>query len=190
MGRADEIADEISVIREHKEIASVLYKKFLAKELPLRVTHNDTKINNVLFDPQTKLPLTVIDLDTVMPGLAMYDFGDAVRFAASTAAEDEADLSCVSFDLNKYRAFAEGFISPIRNSLTRSELDCMALGAITITVELASRFLDDYLLGDKYFKVNYEGHNLVRARCQLHLLKDMMRKYEDMCAIITDLTKE
>ena len=132
----------------------------------------------------------MIDLDTVMPGLAMYDFGDAVRFAASTAAEDEADLSVVGFDLNKYRAFAEGFITPIRNSLTKRELDSMALGAITITAELASRFLDDYLLGDKYFKVNYEGHNLVRARCQLCLLDDMMRKYDDMRAIIDNLTKE
>lgn len=189
-GRAAEISEEIAKIRKHRKIASLLYERYLAKELPLRVTHNDTKINNVLFDAKTKLPLTVIDLDTVMPGLAMYDFGDAVRFAASTAAEDEADLTCVAFDLDKYRAFAEGFITPIRNSLTKNELDCMALGAITITVELASRFLDDYLLGDKYFKVNYEGHNLVRARCQLHLLEDMLKKYDDMCAIITDLTKE
>lgn len=189
-GRAAEIADEIERVRAYRTIASSLYARFLAGELPLRVTHNDTKINNVLFDAQTNLPLTVIDLDTVMPGLAMYDFGDAVRFAASTAAEDEADLSLVSFDLAKYRAFAEGFIAPIRHSLTKNEIDSMALGAVAITLELASRFLDDYLLGDKYFKVNYAGHNLVRARCQLHLLDDMMKKYDDMCAIITDLTKE
>lgn len=189
-GRAHEIKREIEKIYAYREIASELYKRYSAGDVPLRVTHNDTKINNVLFDAKTKRPLTVIDLDTVMPGLAMYDFGDAVRFAASTAAEDEADLSCVAFDLDKYRAFAEGFITPIRNSLTKKELDCMALGALTITAELASRFLDDYLLGDKYFKVNYEGHNLVRARCQLHLLDDMMKKYDDMRAIITDLTKE
>lgn len=188
--RAALITAEIEKIRSYRAIASEMYGRYLAGELPLRVTHNDTKINNVLFDITTKRPLTVIDLDTVMPGLAMYDFGDAVRFAASTAAEDEADLSRVSFDLDKYRAFAEGFIRPIRHSLTKNELDCMALGAITLTVELASRFLDDYLLGDKYFKVNYEGHNLVRARCQLHLLDDMMRKYDDMRAVITDLIKE
>lgn len=189
-GRAREIASEFEKLRAYSDMASELYGQYAAGLLPLRVTHNDTKINNVLFDLQTKRPLTVIDLDTVMPGLAMYDFGDAVRFAASTAAEDEADLSVVAFDLNKYRAFAEGFIAPTRHSLTARELDCMALGAITITAELASRFLDDYLLGDKYFKVNYEGHNLVRARCQLHLLDDMVRKYDDMRAIITELTKE
>ena len=189
-GRVCEVREEIERIRTYRDIASALYGQYEKGELPLRVTHNDTKINNVLFDAVSKRPLTVIDLDTVMPGLAMYDFGDAVRFAASTAAEDEADLSVVGFDLNKYRAFAEGFITPIRNSLTKRELDSMALGAITITAELASRFLDDYLLGDKYFKVNYEGHNLVRARCQLCLLDDMMRKYDDMRAIINNLTKE
>lgn len=189
-GRVCEVREEIERIRTYRDVASTLYGQYEKGELPLRVTHNDTKINNVLFDAVSKRPLTVIDLDTVMPGLAMYDFGDAVRFAASTAAEDEADLSVVGFDLNKYRAFAEGFITPIRNSLTKRELDSMALGAITITAELASRFLDDYLLGDNYFKVNYEGHNLVRARCQLCLLDDMMRKYDDMRAIIDNLTKE
>jgi len=156
-------------------------------KIPLRVTHNDTKINNVLFDSVSKRALTVIDLDTVMPGLAMHDFGDAVRFAANAAAEDEADLDLVYLDLAKYRAFAEGFIRHTYNSLTPAEIDTMALGAITITVELASRFLDDYLLGDKYFKVNYEGHNLVRARCQLRLAKDMWSKYEEMCAIIKEI---
>ena len=190
LGRAAEIAVEIQRIRDCRDLASQLYEQYVAGELPLRVTHNDTKINNVLFDAATKRPLTVIDLDTVMPGLAMYDFGDAVRFAASTAAEDEQDLSRVSLDLDKYRAFAEGFIAPIRHALTQKELDSMALGAIAITAELASRFLDDYLLGDKYFKVNYPGHNAVRARCQLRLLDDMIRKYDDMRTIITDLAKE
>jgi hypothetical protein len=189
-GRATEVREEIEYIRSLTPLASRLTDALEAGELPLRVTHNDTKINNVLFDIETKKPLVVIDLDTVMPGLAMHDFGDAVRFAASTAAEDEPNLERVSFDLDKYRAFAEGFIRHTHHALTEAELDTMALGAVTITVELASRFLDDYLLGDKYFKVNYEGHNLVRTRCQLHLVRDMLKKYDEMCAIIKELIKE
>lgn len=188
LGRAKEIGAEIEYLRSVRSLASRLSDMLEAGELPLRVTHNDTKINNVLFDSATGKPLVVIDLDTVMPGLAMHDFGDAVRFGASTAAEDEADLSLVSLDLDKFRAFADGFIGQTRSALTKIEIDTMALGAFTITVELASRFLDDYLLGDKYFKVNYEGHNLVRARCQLHLAEDMLRKYDSMCAIIAELT--
>ena len=189
-GRAAEVAEEIAAIRRAAPMACRLTEALEAGEIPLRVTHNDTKINNVLFDAKTKKPLVVIDLDTVMPGLAMHDFGDAVRFAASTAAEDEVDLSCVSLDLDKYRAFAKGFIRYTKNALTEREIDTMALGAVTITLELASRFLDDYLLGDKYFKIHYEGHNLVRTRCQLRLLEDMLAKYDDMCAIIKELVKE
>ena len=189
-GRAAEVQAEIEAIRRVAPMACRLTEALEAGEIPLRVTHNDTKINNVLFDKKTKKPLVVIDLDTVMPGLAMHDFGDAVRFAASTAAEDEADLSCVALDLAKYRAFARGFIKHTRHALTPKEIETMALGAVTITLELASRFLDDYLLGDKYFKVNYEGHNLVRTRCQLRLLEDMLLKYDEMCAIINELVKE
>lgn len=189
-GRASEVREEIEALRRVAPIACRLTEALEAGEIPLRVTHNDTKINNVLFDKRTKKPLVVIDLDTVMPGLAMHDFGDAVRFAASSAKEDEEDLSCVFLDLDKYRAFAEGFILHTKSALTQREIDTMALGAVTITAELASRFLDDYLLGDKYFKVNYEGHNLVRTRCQLRLLEDMLSKYDEMCAIINELVKE
>ncbi len=187
MGRAAEVTEEIASLRELAPIACRLSELLEAKKIPLRVTHNDTKINNVLFDRTTKRGLVVIDLDTVMPGLAMHDFGDAVRFAASTAAEDEADLSLVSLDLDKFRAFAEGFIKYTKDSLTPGEIDTMALGALTITVELASRFLDDYLLGDHYFKVNFEGHNLVRARCQLRLAKDMLAKLDTMRAIVAEV---
>ena len=190
LGRAASVRDEITYLRETYPTACLLTECLERGEIPLRVTHNDTKINNVLFDPVTHRALTVIDLDTVMPGLAMHDFGDAVRFGASTAAEDEPDLSLVSLDLEKYRAFAEGFIGRTRTALTKKELDTMALGALTITLELASRFLDDYLLGDKYFSVNYEGHNLVRARCQLALARDMQAKYKEMCEIIDTITKE
>ncbi len=186
-GRVSEVLPEIDSIRSMRRFASKLTEMQETGKIPLRVTHNDTKINNVLFDKKTGEPLVVIDLDTVMPGLAMHDFGDAIRFAANTAAEDEPDLTKVSLDLEKFRAFSEGFISQTAGSLTELEIGTMALGALTITIELASRFLDDYITGDKYFKTNYEGHNLVRARCQLKLAEDMWDKYEQMEQIVTSI---
>lgn len=183
-GRVSECAAEIAFFRENAALASELTKMLQAGEVPLRVTHNDTKTNNVIFDRVTGAPLTVIDLDTVMPGLAMHDFGDAVRFAASTAAEDEPDVSKIALDLDKYRAFAEGFIAKTADALTKNEIRTMALGAITITIELAARFLTDYLTGDKYFKTNYDGHNLVRTRAQIALAKDMLAKRDQMESIV------
>ena len=182
--RAASVAEEIGFFRENQALASELTDLLEKGEIPLRVTHNDTKINNVIFNRETGEPLTVIDLDTVMPGLAMHDFGDAVRFAASTAAEDEKDTSKIALDLDKFRAFSEGFIGKTARSLTEKEISTMVLGAITITIELAARFLTDYLEGDKYFKVNYEGHNLVRTRAQLALAKDMLKKRGQMEEII------
>ena len=175
-GRVSEAGDEIAFIRAHAALASELTHMQEAGKVPLRVTHNDTKTNNVIMDRTTGEPLTVIDLDTVMPGLAMHDFGDAVRFAANTAAEDEPDTAKVSLDLAKFRAFAEGFIGSTAGALTEKEIGTMALGAITITIELAVRFLTDYLMGDPYFKINYPTHNLVRARCQIALAEDMLKK--------------
>ena len=144
------------------------------------MTHNDTKINNVLFDMDKENALVVIDLDTVMPGLVAHDFGDAVRFCANTTAEDEKDVSRVSFSLEKYEAFARGFISEVRDTLTENEVKTLALGALTMTLELAERFLDDYITGDNYFKTNYPGHNLVRTRCQIALAKDIEKKFDKM----------
>ncbi len=186
-GRCASVQAEIDKIAALRETASQLTNMLEAGELPLRVTHNDTKSNNVLLDAKTQEPLVVIDLDTVMPGLAMHDFGDAVRFAANTAVEDEKDLSKVSLNLELYRAFAEGFIGAAAGFLTQAELDTMALGAITITIELAVRFLDDYITGDKYFKVLYPEHNLVRARSQLALAEDMLRKRDEMEAIVREV---
>ena len=183
-GRVKEVQAEIAYIASVREQAEVLSNLLEEGALPLRVTHNDTKINNVLFHPETYHPLTVIDLDTVMPGLVANDFGDAVRFACNTAAEDEADVSKVSFDLEKFKAFSEGFIPCLKNNLTEKELQTMALSAFCITVELASRFLDDYITGDKYFKVLYEGHNLVRTRAQLTLAKDIFVKLPEMERIV------
>lgn len=185
-GRVCKAREEIEYIRNCREKASVLTNMLEAKQLPLRVTHNDTKINNVLFDEETKEPIVVIDLDTVMPGLAAHDFGDAVRFAANTAEEDEADTSKVSLNLELYKAFAEGFVEATVGGLDDSEINSLALGAFTITVELATRFLDDYLTGDKYFKTCYEGHNLARCRCQLALARDMEKKFDEMNKIVLE----
>ncbi len=179
-----EISEELAFFRERIELAGKLQKLHEEGKIPLRATHNDTKCNNVLFDEATNEALTVIDLDTVMPGLVMWDFGDAVRFAANSAVEDEPDLSAVSLDMARYEAFTKGFISRCGSILNKTELENMALGAIVITMELASRFLDDYLTGDKYFKTDYPGHNLIRARCQIALAKDMEAKFDQMNEIV------
>ncbi len=186
-GRAAEVEEELEYLRSVREKAGELSVRLANGELPTRVTHNDTKANNVLFDRVTKRPILVIDLDTVMPGMAMYDFGDAVRFIASTAVEDEPDLSKVFFDTAKFRAFAKGFIKEVKSALTQDEIDSLVLASFSITIELASRFLDDYLNGDTYFKCNYPAHNLVRTRCQLQLAKDIMRKYDELQWIISDV---
>lgn len=187
VGRVESVREELDYIKSVAEYAEQLTDMFEKGMFPPRVTHNDTKSNNVLFDRRTKKPLVVIDLDTVMPGMAMYDFGDAVRFAANTAEEDEPDTDKVGLDLEKFRAFAEGYIPFVRDSLTPLEVDSMALGAFSITIELASRFLDDYITGDKYFKTNYENHNLVRTRCQLKLAQDMYAKREQMSDILRSI---
>lgn len=154
--------------------------------IPVRVTHNDTKLNNVMLDAKTEKALCVLDLDTVMPGFAMDDFGDSIRFGANTACEDEADLSKVSFDLDLFRAYAEGFLKGTGGRLTEAEVRLLPLGAKMMTYECGIRFLADYLDGDVYFKVKYPTHNLVRARNQFALLRDMDNKTEEMNQIIEE----
>ena len=185
-GRAAEVQAETAYIASVREKAAELSVRFDEGKLPKRVTHNDTKCNNVLFDRVTKEPIVVIDLDTIMPGMAMYDFADAVRFIANTAAEDEADLSRVSFDTAKFRAFARGFLGEAGGALTREELDSLVTAVFAITVELASRFLDDYLTGDRYFRCTRPKQNLDRARCQLHLAKDIQRKWDQLHRIAAE----
>lgn len=180
------VGPELAFIDSVRDMVCELSDRYARGDFPVRVTHNDTKSNNVLFDKDTLKPLVVIDLDTVMPGMAMCDFGDAVRFICNTAAEDDPDLSKVSIDLDKYRAFCKGFIGKVKDGLTPAEIDCMALGAITLTVELVVRFLDDYLSGDTYFKLLYPEHNIVRTRCQMALAKDMLVKYEQMKQIVKE----
>lgn len=176
--------EEVEKFRELKEKATMMHYMLQNGELPLRVTHNDTKCNNVLFDESTNKYLTVIDLDTVMPGLVAYDFGDAIRFAANTALEDEDDLAKVRLDLIKYEAFTKGFLSELKDSLTQKEIETLYLGAITMTIECGVRFLTDYLNGDEYFRIEKANHNLLRARCQLKLALDMLRKEKQMIEIV------
>lgn len=182
--RIFESAALLARIRAYYKEACVLCDRYRAGEFPVRVTHNDTKANNVLFDRETLRPLAVIDLDTVMPGMAMYDFGDAVRYLANTAAEDEPDLAKVSLDEEKFAAFTEGYMQKTGTSLTQNERENMVRGAFSVTVELAARFLDDYLCGDRYFRIDYPEHNLVRARSQLHLADDILRKARRLQGVV------
>lgn len=186
--RAKHAESEIELIRSRFDFGATLCDMRISGDLPLRVTHNDTKYNNILIDDETDEALCVIDLDTVMPGLAAHDFGDAIRFAASTAAEDETDLSKIRIDLNCYEQFTEGFVSAVNGFLTPLEIETLPLGALIITLELASRFLLDYINGDKYFKIHRPNHNLERARSQLALFQDMEKNYEAMCDIVKKYT--
>ena len=188
--RAAECEKEIAVIRDGQEFACRINEMVDAGLLPIRVTHNDTKTNNVLFDKQTLDPLVIIDLDTCMPGLACHDFGDTIRFAACLGAENEKDLSKMKLDLGLFRAFTEGYIGETCSFLTDNELDSMALGAATITLELASRFLGDYLVGDKYFRIDYPTENLDRARAQLALYQDMRLHLDEMNGIVHEVARK
>ncbi len=185
-GRAASVADEIEFFTSRKELMSSIVDR-LGGELPLRVTHNDTKLNNVLMDNATGKALCVIDLDTVMPGSALYDYGDAVRYGACTAAEDEPDTSKIGFDMTLFEAFTEGFVSATAGNLTDTEIRLLPLGVAVITCELAMRFMTDYLDGDVYFKTNYEDHNLVRARAQMKLLREVETKLPEMYAFVEGL---
>lgn len=157
-------------------------------DIPLRVTHNDTKLNNVLFDETTGSSLAVIDLDTVMPGSALYDFGDAIRYGANPATEDERNLDKVSLNLDYFKAYAAGYLKEAGSALNACEKEHLALSAWMMTAELALRFLTDYLNGNVYFKTAYPDHNLVRARAQIRLAQDMESKMAEMQQIVTVLT--
>ncbi len=186
-GRAKEARREIDILAEYKDFGGTLCEQMAEGILPVRVTHNDTKTNNVLFDRDTLDPLVIIDLDTCMPGLACYDFGDTVRFAACTAEEDEREPERMKLDLRLFRAYAEGYLSETRSVLSTAEKESLATGAAIITLELASRFLGDYLEGDHYFRIDYPEHNLVRARAQLALFRDMMLHMGEMRAVIREV---
>lgn len=181
--RAEGVQQEIRFVRDRYDVACVLGDLLEAGKLPLRVTHNDTKSNNVLIDKATGRGLCVIDLDTVMPGLSVNDFGDSIRFGASTGAEDEKDLSKIWCDLELYETYMKGFVEGCGGTLTDMEIECLPVGARVMTYECGMRFLTDYLSGDTYFKTAYPTHNLDRARTQFKLVWDMEQKWEKMQAI-------
>ena len=185
-GRLAEVKEEVEFVLRHEEIGSTLQKMREAGELPLRVTHNDTKLNNVLLDRQTRKSLCVLDLDTVMPGLSVHDFGDSIRFGAATAAEDEQDLSKMSMSLHLFEVYTKGFLEGAK-SLTDKEVEMLPMGALVMTLEVGLRFLKDYIDGDLYFKTAYPTHNLVRARTQLKLVADMEEKMDEMNRIVAQV---
>lgn len=183
-GRAAGVEKEIAFLRERADFYPVLNNASLSGILPLRVTHNDTKLNNVMLDGKTRKALCVIDLDTIMPGFSVTDFGDAIRFGANTASEDETDTSLVSLDLDLFDAYASGFICGCGGLLGKDEIMLCPEGAMMMTLECGMRFLTDYLSGDNYFKTAYPEHNLVRCRTQLALAADMEAKWDNMKKII------
>ena len=179
-GRAATVQKEIDFMQKRMEFCSVLYRAHEEGRLPLRVTHNDTKLNNVMLDEQTRKALCVIDLDTVMPGFSVNDFGDAIRFGASTAAEDEEDLSKVRLDMELFEAYTKGFLEGCGGMLGAEEIRLLPEGAKMMTLECGMRFLTDYLQGDTYFKTSYEEQNLDRCRTQIKLIECMEERWWDM----------
>ena len=185
MHRAAQVQPEIEFALARQAEMSAIQNALTAGELPLRVTHNDTKLNNVLLDAKTRKALCVIDLDTVMPGSSLYDFGDSIRFGAATAAEDEKDLSKMEMSLERFRVFTRGYVRACPG-LTAKELELLPMGAKTMTMECGVRFLTDYLDGDHYFAVHRDGQNLDRARTQFKLVADMEKKWDEMRKIVAE----
>ena len=185
VGRASQVQPEVQFALSHEEIGGELTRMLKNGELPLRVTHNDTKLNNVMLSEETRTPLCVIDLDTTMPGLSAYDFGDSIRFGAATAAEDEKDLQKVTMSLELFRIFTRGFLKACPG-LTEKERQVLPLGALTMTLECGLRFLTDYLAGDHYFGIHYPEQNLDRCRTQFKLVMDMEEKMAQMNAIVQE----
>lgn len=182
--RAAFVQQEIDFILKRKDMSKVLGEMRNQKKIPLRVTHNDTKLNNIMMDKKTGKGICIIDLDTVMPGLSLYDFGDSIRTGASTGSEDEVDLSKVWCDLNLFHLYTKGFISGCGGTLTKEELKALPLGAKVMTFESGIRFLTDYLSGDTYFRIHREHHNLDRCRTQIKLVSDMEQKWDEINQII------
>ena len=188
LGRAKDVQAEIdfALVRE-KEMATIT-SLLASKQLPLRVTHNDTKLNNVMLDAATRKALCVIDLDTVMPGSSLYDYGDSIRFGAASGAEDEQDLTKIFVRLDMFEAYTRGFLAACPG-LTPLEKELFPLGAKTMTLECGLRFLTDYIDGDNYFAVHRDGQNLDRCHTQFKLVADMERKWQQMTNIVKELSK-
>ncbi len=187
--RAKTCRAEIEFVVSRKDTYSRIADGLKEGSIPLRVTHNDTKLNNILMDAKTNKARAVIDLDTIMPGSMLYDFGDSIRFGASTALEDEKDLEKVHFSLELFKAYADGFCGALKTSITRYEKELLPYSAYLITMECGMRFLADYLSGDTYFATEYPEHNLVRARTQFKLALEMQNSFDEMAKIIDDILK-
>lgn len=187
LGRAKDVQEEIQFVLDREEEAGTLIHMLEQGRLPLRVTHNDTKLNNVMLDADTRKALCVIDLDTVMPGLSLYDYGDSIRFGAATAAEDEQDLDKVSMSLEMFETYTRGFLHACPG-LTENERRMMPMGAKIMTLECGLRFLTDHLDGDNYFSIHRDGQNLDRARTQFKMVVDMEQKWDEMHAIVGRLS--
>lgn len=186
--RAKECQEEIAFIKAREDYYGKIVDLLESGEMPLRVTHNDTKLNNVLLDDKTGKPVAVIDLDTIMPGLCGYDFGDGARSICCTTEEDETDLNLVKFDLDRFESFTKGYFKYLKKTVTPEEKATFALSVYVMTIELASRFLQDYLNGDTYFKITSKKHNLIRTRCQIALCKDIYSKLDKMKEIVKKYT--
>jgi len=189
-GRAGRVLNEIEFVDNRKDFYSVLIDANKEGKLPLRVSHNDTKSNNVMLDSEEHKALCVIDLDTIMPGFSVTDFGDAIRFGASTASEDEMDLNKVHFDIDKFRAYTKGFIAGCGGQLPKDEIMLLPEGAKMMTIECGMRFLADYIDGDTYFKTAYKEHNLVRCRTQFKLVAEMEEQWDEMKKIVREYCEE
>ena len=187
--RAKTCQEEINFVLAHAETYGKAMAGLADGSLPLRVTHNDTKLNNILMDAESGQARAVIDLDTIMPGSMLFDFGDSIRFGASTAAEDEKDLDKVHFDIELFRAYAEGYCGAVKDSITAREAELLPYGSYLMTIECGMRFLGDYLAGDTYFATKYADHNLVRARTQIRLASEMEANFDAMSKIIADILK-
>lgn len=185
--RGIEVFNEIKFVFDRQKIMGKIVELMKNKEIPVRVTHNDTKLNNIMIDEETKKAICVIDLDTVMPGSVLYDFGDAIRIGASTAVEDEKDLNKVNLDIELFENFAKGFLEKTYHFLTSKEIENLVEGARIITLECGMRFLTDYLEGDVYFKTHYETHNLDRARTQFKLVEDIEKNNDKLKNIIKNI---
>lgn len=184
LGRAKDCQAEIEFTLAHKDDCGKLMDLLDAGKLPLRVTHNDTKLNNILMDPATQKGVCVIDLDTVMPGLTLHDYGDSIRFGANTATEDEKDLGIVNFSLPLFETYTAGYLETAGSAMSAFEKELMPWGAKLMTLECGMRFLTDHLEGDTYFRTAREGHNLDRCRTQYKLVADMEELWSDMNQII------
>lgn len=188
-GRLDSCRSEVNFVLERENTYAGITKALSDKSIPLRVTHNDTKLNNILIDPETMKGKAVIDLDTVMPGSMLYDFGDSIRFGASTAKEDEKDLEKVHFDIELFKAYAQGFLEALGDSITIREKELLPYSAYLMTMECGMRFLADYIDGDTYFATKYPEHNLVRCRTQFKLAYEMQQQMNDMSKIVDEILK-